>query len=352
MDNQNPQPVLQSTQPASPTPPTYPEATSMPTPAHPKPRFVPRWIAITILIIIVLSVSISLINDFDGQKQEPVKTTIKSPTATPQPTTTWKTYTNSPYGFTFQYPSTFKETKSQDNSVSFSTGKANILESTVYPLENYRLSDNAGGLSFYFDAQKKVWFHDNGKTSELVPQKVDDTIEAYIYKTGDIMCSTEKILIPNAVYTYIIEINNTTCTDENGKPLPGYYPLTPQQILSTFTFTENTNQAALSELGDFPLYPGSTLQEKKQRPCTDENTPFCGATNYTLTTTATASQLYWFYEVEEKNGWEKGGGAGAFDDENNYSINTTWEKGSLRYTVYANATGGKVTRYMIGTPIK
>lgn len=110
MENQSP-PQIQTTQPASPTDPQYPPTTSMPTPAHPHGRFLPKWIAIFLLLLILSLFGLLFIKDFMWQQpiQQPEKivispTHIISPTPAPNPKTDWKTYTNTKYNFSFQYP--------------------------------------------------------------------------------------------------------------------------------------------------------------------------------------------------------------------------------------------------------
>ena len=80
------------------------------TPIKPR-KAIKKWLAITIILILVLSVPIEgyyLLGKM-GIHPKPSKVTITTPTATPNSTTSdfanWKTYTNNEIGYSVKYPS-------------------------------------------------------------------------------------------------------------------------------------------------------------------------------------------------------------------------------------------------------
>ncbi len=169
----------------------------------------------------------------------------------------WTTYRDKEHGFELKVPSSFKkDTKSETllysgiNILNLYNGetehkpvksnylKANYLSINLYPnIDTYRLVDNPGGFVFYFNTNSRKWFHDKtNDTSNFTPKKTSNPIESYTYKTGDINCTDEHLLIPHPSYTYIIDIINSFCLDDNGNHLRGYYNLTSDQVLSTFKF--------------------------------------------------------------------------------------------------------------------
>lgn len=209
-------------------------------------------------ILIVILLAAALAGGFLVYRQQPKNLSQPQQTTQPSPTSAdetanWKIYTNSKNGFEVKYPNEFKEKQKITNLAygginltSLFTAKdqysleANSLDIHVYPsLKDYRLVDNYGGFIFYFDVNNKKWLHDKtNNTSEFVPKRADSSIEAYIYKTGDAKCSAELILIPNPSFTYLVEIINGLCRDDEGNYLDGYYDLKSDQILSTFKFTQ------------------------------------------------------------------------------------------------------------------
>lgn len=99
---------VQTTQPVTPTDPQYPPSTTPPTPFHSRARFIPKWMAIGILIVLFSFFSWFLIKGFLGNTTPPKsqKATTVSPTKKPTPTenpmANWRTYTNN--YITFRYP--------------------------------------------------------------------------------------------------------------------------------------------------------------------------------------------------------------------------------------------------------
>ena len=162
-------------------------------------------------------------------------------------TANWKTYTNATFKYSIKYPDGYEvmqKTASQigpDQNVCI-TGRGESTCKLILngiPLSRYKLIDNPGGFVFYFDVNKKQWLHDKtNDTSQFVPKRIEGSIEAYTYKTGDIKCLYQYTLIPAPSYDTMIEISNAQCTDDEGNPLPGYDDFSTDQILSTFKFTD------------------------------------------------------------------------------------------------------------------
>jgi len=165
----------------------------------------------------------------------------------PIDTSNWQTYRNEEYGFEIKYPSfyeqenTYKSFLSGDGVFTSKYKSTNILNIAIFKdsFKNYRLIDNPGGFIFYFDTEKKQWLHSNGQTSKFVPKKIDIPLESYIYKSGDINCNWDWIVIPHPSYSYVIEIANITCGELSGNDYkqPSFI-LDSNQLLSTFRFLE------------------------------------------------------------------------------------------------------------------
>ncbi|GEM_PF-4535157 len=187
-------------------------------------------------------------------RQSVEQPSIPQPSSSPTPvdqTANWKTYINQKYGFDFKYPDVFVQdtvnTPKSDviplTTASFHNQEANVLTVNVYQLNKYKLIDNSGGFVFVYDSTGKKWIHDKTKeASQFVPQRLEATLEAYLYKSGDVKCSSESLLIPNTDSNYLIEVINAKCMDDNGNPLAGYYNLTTNQILSTFKFIDDEEE--------------------------------------------------------------------------------------------------------------
>lgn len=155
--------------------------------------------------------------------------------------TSWKTYTNTVYNYQFKYPEGYKITdKVPNQSICILKNGDNTckLIIAVSPLNEYQLVDNAGGFIFYFDIKQKEWLHYKTNTaSQFIPKRTQSLTESYTYKTGDVKCSQEYILIPTSSYSNIAEIVNNKCKDDDGNFLPGYNDFSTDQVLSTFKFT-------------------------------------------------------------------------------------------------------------------
>jgi len=169
-------------------------------------------------------------------------------------TNNWQTYRNDKYGFQFRYPGFYStETNIADIQdwarrpilavAGFSNKTTNKLYVGVFQesVDKYKLVDNPGGGLWCFDANAKQWVDCKSKTpaGEYGPKRIEGDIEAYLYRTGDITCRWDYIIIPNSVDGDVIEIINQTC-DEFDAGLKDYkkpaFELDSKELFSTFNY--------------------------------------------------------------------------------------------------------------------
>jgi hypothetical protein len=136
-------PSLHSTQPANPTDPQYPPETSMPTPAHPNVLFTPKWLAISALVIILALFAILLIKEFNIYPSSKIQgnkvATLTTARITPNKVKEWKTYNNTKYNFSLEYPRDWILNEPQDFKRD---------EMYIFPRdEGIDLGDLSGGLT-------------------------------------------------------------------------------------------------------------------------------------------------------------------------------------------------------------
>lgn len=174
---------------------------------------------------------------------------LESPLPSPSAeTANWKTYKNSDYNFELKYPLSFVESEINPTGVQslvqvagFKIGEKNFLNINVFKdlFDKYKLVDQPGGSIYRFDTKNKKWIYDkNWGADDLVPKKIEGTVESYLYETGDGICGSEFIVIPHPSYSFAVEIHNITCYVEDGmgdyKPNP--IKVGPLQIVKDFKF--------------------------------------------------------------------------------------------------------------------
>lgn len=113
-------PPMQTTDPTNHADPQYPPTTSTPTPtpAHPIARFTPKFLAISALIVILSLFAILLIKEFNifpsSKIQENKVATLTTASPAPNEVKDWRTYTNTKYNFSLEYPGDWILNESKD----------------------------------------------------------------------------------------------------------------------------------------------------------------------------------------------------------------------------------------------
>ena len=197
----------------------------------------------TVVVLIGLQIKNSIKITLFGEAQEK--------------TADWKTYRDEEYGLEFKYPSLYALDKEEDIQkwilsgqpiAKFNYKDINLLYVAVFnnSFDNYRLIDQVGGVGFYFDTEKKEWFNLEGGTSGSLPQKMETSVEAYIYKSGDINCGWDWIIIPHPSYSYVVEILNNTCRQSPDYKEPDFI-LDSDHFISTFSFIEEEENIDISD---------------------------------------------------------------------------------------------------------
>lgn len=108
----------QSTKPASLTDPKFDTPQSFPTPAHPLPRRLPKWLAVLLLIPVLVAFGFGIYSILNENKSSQSSTNKvidspkSSPTTTLNTTTNWKNYQNT--FLSFRYPSDWATSGSID----------------------------------------------------------------------------------------------------------------------------------------------------------------------------------------------------------------------------------------------
>jgi hypothetical protein len=96
-----------STQPASPTDPQYQGTPSFPTPAHPLPKHLPKWIALLLVTIFIGAFILGASNVLIHNNVAPTPSlipTVSVPTQPIDPRADWKTFNDPTFNFTLKYP--------------------------------------------------------------------------------------------------------------------------------------------------------------------------------------------------------------------------------------------------------
>lgn len=194
-------------------------------PSHPHKNKLFIIIGIIVLLILVIGTASAAFLSMNKQKsvqkmatQPPIIKPSSIPTA--NPTANWKTYTNTQYGFTFQYPSSWtlsgSQLNNQDNSASvFMYFWPNPNNLSLQALNQSLTGASGKGPNLYTPTMKKIQV--GGQTAyEIWPCAIDGY-------AGE----CRKYLIPWK--TSVLEIRYTSS--------PKNYAMTDfDKMLSTFTF--------------------------------------------------------------------------------------------------------------------
>lgn len=161
MENQNPN---QSTQKEEPVTPTLPPS-AFPTPAHPLPKFLPKPIALIVIVLIVGTLLSGLVftvytlgRNSVFKELNPTAPVIPPPgpvfqaSPTPNPTDNWKTYTNTNLRVSMEIPSSFEVIEETESEVVLGSKPAPTEEAIPYltiskviktPYQSYPLCEKA-----------------------------------------------------------------------------------------------------------------------------------------------------------------------------------------------------------------
>jgi len=207
----------------------------------------------TILVIVFAVLLVALVGALAYQK-------LTQPEATPvavdqnqqiqDETAGWNTYKNEQYGFEVEYPSKYVASSRvgyfPKNKVvaTFAHDNNYFLDVAIFKglIKDYRFEDPSTGGNFMFNSQNKNWALSNGaKLPEGLFEKIDTNIEAYLYKTGDLLTSHKVIIIPNPANSLVVEIVATTIATQVETANGLDYVATSldfdiKEMLSTFKF--------------------------------------------------------------------------------------------------------------------
>lgn len=166
-----------------------------------------KWILIVVIAVFISATTTYFIAKSKSTQLPTSKTsTTPQPTAIPDPTTNWKTYTNSKYSFSLKYPQNFsEESQGKENPVALqlSDGQRSINFIIFTPKTNIQTPTNAEEITIDGQSAKK-----------FVQSEPNSQVEVHI-NYGDYL------------YQIIMPINNETKTQDL---------ILFNQILSTFKF--------------------------------------------------------------------------------------------------------------------
>ncbi|HUQ85727.1 MAG TPA: hypothetical protein VM077_05360 [Candidatus Limnocylindrales bacterium] len=242
MDNHTP--PTQTTQPATPRNPEYDTPKNFPTPSHPIGRL-PKWLAALILIIIAVSIIFNILH-FSNNSKSNQQTAVSqksqpSPTpasnaATADPTASWKTYTNTKYGFSFKYHDKYTFEKEDDEKATFSGKYVDQVipsELTLYfqPVTNLPSLKNCSVAPF----------NPTIKSSCINGEVETFTVNGVQFRKAQVSTGTSTSQASNS---YIVQTTNKPYIELFRNVIGGGYEQSIDQILSTFNFTDQTTDTA------------------------------------------------------------------------------------------------------------
>ncbi|MBI2029843.1 hypothetical protein HYT02_05485 [Candidatus Gottesmanbacteria bacterium] len=217
-------------------------------PPPPKSRL-PLLLTFVLLVVLILFGGYKLMSKSSAPLPQPTPT--QSPTASTNPAATWETYTNTDYGFSFNYPAVWYinipsfEGKHQSNKTVL---RVDITNSSDF--KNSALLENKKDI---LNISVSVWDNENGKSFDSVVAEWDNFFQN---PTPD---STSLKEINNIAWTQreFINISNLPIieyTKLKGKYLyvvevsPGDSSIidSAYQILSTFTFLSQNQDNIIS----------------------------------------------------------------------------------------------------------
>lgn len=127
-----------------------------------------KWISLIIVLLLLVGGGVYYLGAKQNKLvvQNPQKiitpTIVRSTlTPTPDPTANWKTYTNTKYGFSVEYPADTRVIKEQNQQVMGALNPASVVASISLISSDFRLSST--GVSIAVDANKDCNLDQNGQ---------------------------------------------------------------------------------------------------------------------------------------------------------------------------------------------
>lgn len=249
-------------------------------------------------------------------------------------TSNWKIYKNEKYKFSVKFPNSWTE--------RISINENNVL---AYLNSDETFGQSSEPIKYY------VWITYENKLPTVDLER-DFLGKNIIYKTTKLpsRLGALNVYITKNHQDYIM-LGLTPYDKENPVyPSQNKYEEIFNKMLSSFKFLDDiVSKAPTSEeLNGFPIYPGSVFVKKLEYgPCDPNNTPdyeSCknGGTYYTWTSNE-ADKLYnWYIEDQSNSGWKFSGGAGGYDNPQNYGGTESFKKGSFRYNIIWDARNNKI----------
>lgn len=276
------------------------------------------------------------------QQSCPEDSISPAPTLSSDTTANWKTYTNTKLGFKLKYPLEYTIEEEGESEVSFS----GLFSETQKAPRSLVITTKLTDLSKIKTCEESNWDPKilcfTGKTENT---NLDDrpAIAFGLMYPGGGFGTTTRIQTINDPK---IEIYATIYGGGGGTRF--------DQILSTFKFTpaspaggDQNQQAPTSlEINGFPVFPGATFVKKETTaPCTGKESGFtdCGSTTYTWASDNADKVYDWYTKDQANSGWKMSGGAGSFDDLQNYNGKITLKKANLTYGLGLGAKNNNVT---------
>ncbi|MCL5783923.1 MAG: hypothetical protein M1142_01010 [Patescibacteria group bacterium] len=290
----------------------------------------------------------------------------------------WKTYTSQKLGLTFKLPPSWKQSDLEEDD-SLLSNQDYLSYSTLSPERGGGEGEGTeiNAIIIVYPVSIKGPHHDfygkmfeNGLSGLMQAKKIGQvsgdksTIsQTLTYTTID----GHKVLVDREIMVksvpppgteacdcnskdVFIDLNNGKIMEVSAEWVSDYigFEDTVDQILSTFKFLDQGQGAEAPtslDLNGFPIYPGLKFVKKEVAShCTGNESGFstCGSTTYTWISNEADKVSNWYLNDLSGSGWKPGGSAGGYEDGQNFSGQTTFKKGDLRYGVYWTATNNNL----------
>lgn len=235
MENQNTQPNIENpSQNIDSIPPQS-------TPPKKKSKLIYLFVALIVLLVLTISASIG-VNLYKASRAKITPTPSLTLRASPTPTSTidtstWKTYTNSKYGFSLMYPSLLKVTSFPSNKLatfSFQYVKFDGVNTLCY---NYHVDPET--LNSSEDVKQWISQKPNKSTAPILPytNSLDKNITGYSQEGGGTVPTFNTVYIKYGKSIFSFEISG--CGEgESYRQYPKSEEII-EKMISTFKFDSN-----------------------------------------------------------------------------------------------------------------